>query len=305
MSSIIPILDKQIKLDKEEEYLGKPKTSFWASESETMAFDIFHRWMGTKPTNPMSEEKVIMLLMRKLTEEAIVSLIRKSGCIIEKLSNSERVYFEWGPNKVPISGYPDLGLIIDDEQIIIEVKTYYGGIQHNQIKNGVINKSYIKQLAIYMYYHKIPHGILFMINQGTGERFEFEIFQQENPYHFICPDNGDEINLEETFKRWEKIYIENILPKKEPAIEYVYKYPIDKIDWATTSKSKIAKARSGKVVIGDFMVKYSDFKNMIVERQGTTLGYTDKELALIRKLTDGYTKKTTQVRFDPKELDNN
>jgi hypothetical protein len=302
MSSIIQLLDKQIKLTREEEYLGKQKTSFWASEGKLMAFDIFHRWMGTPPTNVMSEEKIMMLRMRKLTEEAVVELIRKSGNLIEKLSNNERCYFEWGPHKIPISGYPDLGLVIDEEQIITEVKTYYGGLQHSQIKNGTVKQEYLIQLAIYMYYFKIRHGILLMINQGTGERFEFELFQQDNPYHFLCPDNGDEIDLEAVFKRWEKIYIENILPKKEPEIEYIYKYPIEKIDWATIAKSKIASARSGKVVIGDYQVKYSDFKNMIVERQGTVLGYTDKELALIRKLTDGYTKKTNQVRFDPKEL---
>ena len=57
MSTIIPLIDDAIKLSREEEYLGKEKTSFWASETEVMAFDIYHRWLGTKPTNPMTEEK--------------------------------------------------------------------------------------------------------------------------------------------------------------------------------------------------------------------------------------------------------
>ena len=112
-----------------------------------------------------------------------------------------------------------------------------------------------------------------------------------------------EINLEDVFKRWEKIYVENILADKEPEIEFQYKYDIDKINWAATSKSAIQKARANKAVIGDWRVLYSDFKNMIVKKQNTCLGYTDQELEKIKKLTDGYTvKKAATVRFDPSTL---
>ena len=304
MPTIIPILDESIKLSREEEYLGKEKTSFWASESEIMAFDIFHRWMGTKPTNPISEEKLMMLQMRKLTEEAVVNLLRRSGLLIEKFANDERCYFEWGKHKVPISGYPDAGVKIDNEEVLIEVKTYYGGMQHSKIRNGYVKPSYLKQLAIYMYYFEIKHGILLMINQGTGERFEFDLYQEDsNPYHFICPDNTIEINLEDVFKRFEKIWIENVKPKKEPRIELQYKYDIEKIDWENTPASAISKARNNHAVIGDWEVKYSDFKNLIIEKQHTCSGYSDKELSRIRELTAGYsTKKSNQVRFDPSEL---
>lgn len=304
MSLIIPILDKAILLSREEEYFGKKKTTFWASESETMAFDIFHRFKSTESTNPISEEKLMMLQMRKLTEEAIINLLRKSGCLIEKFSNDERCFFEWGPHKVPISGYPDAGINFKKEDILIEVKTYYGNFQHSQIRNGNVKSSYLKQLAIYMYYFKIKRGILLMVNQGTGERFEYDLYQKgKNKHHFICPDNAVEINLEKVFKRFEKIWTQNIKKDKEPAIEFTYKYDIEKINWEETSSSAISKARTNKAVIGDWQIKYSDFKNLIVERQKTTLGYTDKEIARIKELTTGYsTKKANSVRFDPGEL---
>lgn len=302
--SIIKMLDEAIKLSREEDYMGKKKTSFWASESETMAFDIYHRWMETPPTNPITEEKLMMLKMRKLTEDAVVFYIQKTGQIIERFTNQERVFFEWGKHKVPISGYPDIGVKDGSEEIIVEVKTYYGGKQHSEIRNGHVKESYLKQLAIYLYHHKIKHGILILINQGTGERFEFDLYNVEgNEYHFICPDNEIEINLEDTFKRWEKIWVENILKKKEPAIEYQYKYDIEKIDWNSIPKSKIQNARSNKAVIGDWQVLYSDFKNLIVERQNTCLGYSSEELKRIKELTSGYsTKGSNQVRFDPNDL---
>ena len=308
MTTIIPIIEKSFIDSKEEEYAGKKKTSFWASESELMAFDIFHRWKGTPPTNPMGGETLLMLKMRKLPEEAVVAMVRKSGHLIEKYSNDERVYFEWGPNKVPVSGYPDLGFYMNkekqDKPVIVEIKTYYGHMQHYQVTNGNPRVSYLKQLAIYLYHFKVPNGILLMINQGTGEATEFELtVNPDNPYHFYCQDNAVEINLEDVFKRWEKIYIENILTGVEPAIEAQYKYDIDKINWAATSKSAIQKARANKAVIGDWGVKYSDFKDLILVRQNTAPGYTDQELEKIKKLTDGYTvKKAATVRFDPLSL---
>lgn len=301
---ITEILHDAIKISREEDYGDKKKTSFWASEAETMAFEIYHRFIGTEPTNPMDEEKMMMLKMRKLTEEAVVHYLRKSGQMIERLTNEERVFFEWGKYKVPISGYPDTGILVGSEEILIEVKTYYGGHNHSQIRNGYVKSAYLKQLAIYMYHHKIKHGILLMINQGTGEMFEFDLYQDEkNPYKFTCPDNETVIDLEETFKRWENIWVNNIQKKVEPEIEYQYKYDLELIEWDKLPKAQISAARTNKAVLGDWQVKFSDYKDLIVERQGTHLGYNDEELELIKQKTEGYT--TTgpgKVKFDPKDL---
>lgn len=281
----------------------KKKTSFWASETESMAFDIYHKWIGTPATNPMQGETLMMLTMRKMSEEATVALLENAGVLLKRFTNDERVYFEWGPNKVPVSGYPDAGVAIDGSEAIVEIKTYYG--QHNdvEVKAGRVRLSYLRQLAIYMYYFKMEHGILLMINQGTGEMTEFDLYQifspnPNSPLHFICPDNDIEFNLEETFKRWDKIYVENILPRVEPAIEFTYKYDIYKLDWSKISSSDISKARNGHKVLGDWAVKYSDFKNLIVEKQGTTLGYTNQEIDYIRKVTEGYSRRASgMVKF--------
>lgn len=277
----------------------KKKTSFWASETEAMAFDIYHKWIETPETNPMEGETLMMLTMRKMSEEAVVKLLDNAKILLKRFANEERVYFEWGPHKVPISGYPDAGVAIDGSEAIVEIKTYYGQHNHVEVTAGRVRPSYLKQLAIYLYHFKIPHGILLMINQGTGEMTEFDLYQDpENPYHFACPDNEIEINLEETFKRWEKIYVENILPRVEPAIEKIYKYDIRKLDWSKVSTSDISKARNGHKVLGDWEIKYSGYKDLIVERQGTTLGYTNEEIDYIRKVTDGYSRRASgMVKF--------
>jgi hypothetical protein len=43
--------------------------------------------------------------------------------------------------------------------------------------------------------------------------------------------------------------------------------------------------------VGDWQVAYSNYKDLIVKQEGTTLGYSLEELALINKLTAGYTSK--------------
>lgn len=314
--AVIEMIHEAVVDTREEEYsvldvdgnrVKKTKTSFWASESEVMAFDIYHRWMETIATHPMSEEKQVMLKMRKLTEEAIVSFLRRSGQLIEKFTNTERMFFEWGPHKVPVSGYPDLGLELDGHPVIVEVKTYYGNRQHSDIRNGKVKTSYLKQLAMYLWHFKCDHGVLLMVNQGTGEMFEFELYRVDGKeYHFLCPDNTIEINLEEVFKRFETIWVENIQKKVEPAPEFIYKYDIEKIKWDEVSADAIRKARNGHAVIGDWQCKFSDFKGLIAERQGTCLGYNETELARIKELTAGYSAKRQKntVRFDPTQIEN-
>ncbi|MBT6047823.1 MAG: hypothetical protein HOG49_13520 [Candidatus Scalindua sp.] len=300
---ITEILHDAIKISREEDYAGKKKTSFWASESETMAFEIYHRWMETEPTNPITEEKLMMLKMRKLTEEAVVHYLRKSGKMIERLTNEERVYFEWGKHKVPVSGYPDTGILVGNEEILIEVKTYYGGHNHSQVRNGYVKSAYLKQLAIYMLHHKIKHGILLLINQGTGEMFEFDLYNEGGKYKFVCPDNEQVIDLEDTFKRWETIWVNNIQKKVEPEIEFQYKYDLKLLKWDELKKSQISGMRTNKAVLGDWQVKFSDFKNLIVEKQGTHLGYNDEEIEYIKSKTEGYsTTGPGKVKFNPEDL---
>jgi len=292
MQIITPILDGEIQKNQEER-AGREKTSFWASEAETMAFEIYHRWIGTPPTNPIDEEKIMMLNMRKLTEEAVVEMVRRSGKLIDRYTNGERCYFEYGEHKVPISGYPDLGIMVNGQEVMVEVKTFYGEFQNKLIANGDVKTNYLKQLIIYMFHFNVPNGILFLINQGTGERFEYGITRcsQTNPHLFSCIGLNIEIDIEDTFKRWEQIYIANILAKKEPEPEFKYKYPLKEIVWEEISNSRISKARTNKAVIGDWQALYSDYKDLIIQKEGTHLGYNDEEIEFIKEATKGYSSK--------------
>jgi hypothetical protein len=108
-----------------------------------------------------------------------------------------------------------------------------------------------------------------------------------------------EFDLNDTYKRWAKLFNENIKPRIEPQSEYRYKIPVEELDWKALSKSEITKARNNHKVIGDhpWAVNYSPYKDLIIQRERTTSGYNLAELTKIRELTAGYSSK----KFDPKK----
>lgn len=269
----------QEQLGKEEN--GREKKSFWASEAETPLFDLYHKWLGTKPTNPIEPEKQIIFSAGKMMELALVENLVKMG-EAKKIEGQEYISME--REGVKVTGLIDC-LLTDGSPL--EIKTYYGNHQTEELKAGKPKISYLKQLAIYMDFLGKDLGKLFYMERGTGEMFEFLL--ERNGTKFKCLDI--EFDLTETYKRWAKLYNENIVPKVEPKSEYRYKIPVKEIDWKTISKTDISKARNNQKVIGDhpWAIQYSAYKDLIIQKEGTTPGYTEDEVKIILDLTKGYT----------------
>ena len=273
---------------KLKEHLGslekehKEKTTFWATEAESMAFDIYHKWIGTKPTNPPDAHTQMIFNAGKMMEIALVEQLEDAGLIVA--TPEEQLHIEM-TRGVPISGYVD-AVHVDGSPI--EIKTFYGTYAVRDLKMGKPRVSYLKQLAIYMDALKQKKGYLIYMERGTGELFEFEL-HTNNFKKFRCLDI--EFDIEDTYKRWGRLYDLNILPKVEPKPDYRYKIPVSEIDWRTLSKSNIGKARNGQKVIGDhpLAVQYSNYKNLIIEKEGASIGYTQSEITQIKNLTKGYT----------------
>jgi len=270
----------------------KEKTTFWASESEANVFDIYHKWLGTPETNPITPENKLGLNVRKLVELGFVNQLRDLGILHEEEADKQlRVEFE--REGIKISGYID-ALIKDDAKFIsIEFKTSFGDYQKLDLDKGLPKVSYLKQLAIYMDGLDLDLGYLiqahFKDNFIIDEIYQFTLKRNEDGNF---SSGAISFNINDTYKKWARLYNQNIVPKIEPKSEYRYKYPIEEIDWKSLSSSKIGSARNNRAVIGDWQVIYSDYKNLIIEREGSTLGYTDKELELINALTKGYTSKS-------------
>lgn len=281
--------------------VSKEKTSFWASESKVSAFEIYHRFIGTIPSNPPTNQKQIMFKLRTLMEEAVVDAFRRLGGVVEEYTNDKRMFFNWGALNVPISGYPDLCLDKDGVRYLVEIKTFAGKHQIADLNKGIVKESYLNQLCTYMYGLGINDGILLMVNQENAEMWEFPIKRKSE---YIFTGNFGEgmvtVDLKKVFERYEMIWSQYVMLNVEPPLDIIYKYDIEKVDWENLSTTKIREARNNRTVIGDPEAEWSEFKDIIIQRQGTVEGYTDEELKRIHELTDGYTskkKKPKAVRF--------
>jgi hypothetical protein len=268
--------------DQERQLEHKKKDSFWSSEAEAPVFDLYHKWIGTPVTNPIDAEKLVMFSAGKMMELALVEQLQKMG-IAKKIEDDRQTHFRMEREGVPISGYMD-AIFIDGSPC--EVKTFYGDYQARDLKAGKPRTSYLKQLAIYMDALDQYRGKLIYLDRGTGEMYEFTLVREPDSLDFKCLNV--EFCLTDTYKKWARLYKNNIIPKVEPTPEHVYKLPLDKIDWSKIPKSQITKARMNKAVIGHWEPKYSAFKNLYIEREKTQAGYSTEELALIKEQTKGY-----------------
>lgn len=295
-------LREQIKDYMKQEAENKEmreRVSFWCGESETPAFDLYHRWKLTPETNPDTPEKKIELGFRKLVELSIVDVFRKMGILVESKDKEEqrKLYrIEMIREGVKVTGYKDAVIQENLLKIPVEIKTSDGFYALKELEAGTPKSSYLKQLAQYLDYDEVPYGYLFQVHFEAAFRikdiyqFKVEIVKQSNSSKiFRC--NKLEFDIWDTYKYWSNIYNAYIATDTEPPIEYRYKYPIEEIDWTKLSTKQISDARNNHAVIGSWQAKYSKYKNLIIEKEGTELGYTDEELKRINEITRGYTAK--------------
>lgn len=241
-----------------------PKESFWATESETPLFDLYHKFIGTPFTNPMNVERLNIFTSGKKIEEVYVDALDKMGILLDK-----QVRIDMEREGIRVTGYMD-AMLKPDGGIPFEVKTYYGDYQEMELDKGKYRSSYAKQLRIYMDFANKSRGILFYVNRATGKLHEFEI-------------SRDEIDITPVYQRWAKLHKEHIVPKIEPKSEFRYKIPVQEVDWKAISTRERNKVLRGEKVIGDsWEVAYSPYKNLIIEREGSTLGYSDEEIQYIK-----------------------
>lgn len=274
----------------EQEQEEKEKTSWWATDTEKDVFDLYHAWIGTPPTNPITPEDSLGLATRKLFELALINQLRKANLIVEPPAGEQhRVdmmrHTKYGD--IHITGYMD-GIIKYPDPQPIEVKTAYGNYNKTELDAGKPKTSYLKQLAIYMDFMQVNIGQLFVAlfdELRVSDIYQFTLVREGDI--FKC--NGVTFSLQEIYDRFgyiQKTYIE---PRIEPMPEHRYKIPIVDINWTQIPKYKITDARMNRAVIGDWHPKYSPYKDLWIKKEGSTIGYSDEELAQIRKLTAGFT----------------
>jgi len=164
-------LKTQIKnhlIYKEDDYKRRKKEHLWATACEANVFDIFHSFMATEVTNPMTPEKAFELGMRTKLEEAVVTIFKQMGIWVQPLpyTNSKEEYIEKPDQQrmemtrfdVPIVGFIDALIVQTEEKddvvlvkvVPVEIKTSYGSYQKRDLQECRPKTAYVKQLSQYM-----------------------------------------------------------------------------------------------------------------------------------------------------------
>lgn len=263
----------------------REKKAFYPSDFNKSLMDIYFSFKGEKPTNPPKWYDTLKWGAGKGVEEEMLSILKMNGIVNEDYDQKEHGRIEIQREGVQINGYID-ALTKNGEPIEIKSINNKNIFDIKNYRNGYPKENYVGQLSIYIDALGVDCGWLFAATVDGLERFLFKATKQGE--YIVC--GQQQVSPTEQYKKWAKFYKDCIEGGKEPPIfEYYYKTPLEKIDWKNISKNQIRRARSNDAVIGDWQMTYSPYKDLIVQLQGETLGYTPKELEYIKEKTTGYT----------------
>ncbi len=264
----------------------KPRKNFYASDFDKPNLDLYFSWTDEPKTNPPKWYDTLKWGAGNGVEDAMLKILKMNGVVAEDYDQKLHGGFKIEREGITISGYTDARNLEGEP---IEIKSINNantqGIR--EYENGYPRHNYVGQLSIYLDALGKDKGYLFASSIDGLHRFWFEC-RRVRPGVYQCGNVTVDVNAE--YRRWAKLLKENIEPRFMPDVfQFVYKYPVDEIDWTKLGVAKISAARTGKAVVGDWELNWSDWKNRIIELQGSQLGYTNAELEVILEKTKGYT----------------
>lgn len=264
----------------------KKKDSFWPSDYGKPILDIYYAFKGIHPSNPVEWYNTLRWGAGKGVENAMMTVLKDSEIVRPDYNQAVHGRIEIKRGGVQINGYID-ALTRNEEPIEIKSINNKNSFDIRKYEAGEPKENYVGQLAIYMDALGVDTGHLFVSSVDGLSRFWFEC-KKVGDLKYKCANV--EIDLDKEYKKWARLWDNNIQKDIEPQpFEYVYKIPVEEIDWTKISKTDISKARNDKKVIGDWQITYSPYKDLIIERQGVGLGYSKRELEFIREKTKGFT----------------
>lgn len=292
----------------------RKKDNLYASDALKLGVDIILSLKGTPYTNPMEWNNYLRMAAGKGVELQMCKVLKQNNIIELDFDQDNAPSTKIERNGVPISMRFDATvkeggafMTMNDTILPQGIKIEMNAGEPIEIKS-INNKnsfdiqkyidtkpreSYVYQLAIYMDALSKEQGHLFVSS-----------IDGLNSFWFVCKKIGDQVyqcgetiaDLKTEYAKFAKLW--ELRDKDIPDEiwkEETYKLPIEQINWANMSVSAITEVRNGRKVIGSegkWHIDYSPWKNLIVEKQGATLGYTEEELGRIREITKGFSSKT-------------
>lgn len=277
---------------------------WYASALTSDARDLYWSGTRTKETNPTDLVGECRMFMGKAVEEALVKHV---------FSNLHffGLHF-YSCEQIPIgSSNPNVNGLLDGlvkerlpdgsfgPPIVVEVKTKQGFGAEMFKQSYDPGESYLAQIGYYLYdLNKkgvTNEGRLFFVllsDRSYGEmieicvRYNAEIdevraYEARHIDGTITPINHT-LKLQPLLERLVSIE-EAIKNQQLPPAEHFYKIPLTPEYLDSVSDAKLKKALDGNVVLGDWQISYSRYKDMHIKLEGTTAGYSAEEQKLLEQ----------------------
>jgi len=274
-------------------HIPRERTGFHASDYGKLGFDLYCAFKGIPESNPAEWYATLKWGAGKGVEMQMLKVLKDSGYVSEDYVQEEEapnVVFE--REGVKITCHID-AINIHGEPVEIKSINNKNSVDINKYKDGKPRENYVGQLAIYMDALGKERGHMFVASVDGLSYF-----------WFICEHIGDRVykcgetfvDLNKEYKRWATLKTEFIDKDIEPDVFEAgrYKIPISEIKWDTLTPAMTSALRTGKRVLGDpdsWRILYSPWKDLIVQRQGERVGYSEEELKAILEITKGYSSK--------------
>lgn len=264
----------------------KEKTGFYASDVHRPAWELWNSWMGIAKTNPTPWYDYLKMEAGSGVEKAMLKVLKDSKIVQEDYDQNVHGKINYTRDGIEIHGRMD-AVTLDGFPVEIKSINNKNNWDISAYEDGYPRENYVGQLAIYMDALGVDTGYLFVASVDGLHRFWFKCTREGTNQRFTCGKTV--FDLDKEILRWKDLYDNYVVTKTEPDVfEYVYKKPIEEIDWTKVSADKISKARNNRAVIGDYQVSWSGWKDLWIKKQGSELGYSAEELIKINELTKGY-----------------
>ena len=294
------------KLEYKEEQ--RKRNSFYASDSCKLGIDITLELQDTPKTNPTLWNNTLRMAAGKGVELQMIDILKQNN-IIDKDYDQEKI-----PTTSIIRNGIEIRMRFDaiikkggailkgedsrlpnnveiklEEGEVLEIKSINNknSFDIQDYINNNPRESYVMQLSMYMDALEKERGHLF-VSAIDGLNYFWFVCNRLHDRVYQC--GNVVVDLDKEYARFAEIWANK---DKEPNwFEETYKLDLEKIDWTKLSAGNISKARNNALVIGSegkFKIDYSPYKDLIIQKQGATKGYTNEELAVIAVKTKNYT----------------
>lgn len=274
-------------------YTEKPytKKNFSASDFDKWDLELFFAMTGEPVTNPKDATSSVRLTTGSAIEDAVMELYKMNGIVEEFYDQDYDGRMEMVRCGVKVTGYMDAVTQKNDfglqPNVPIEIKSINNNNKFDvtDYNMGKPRPNYVGQLSTYMDFKNTDVGYLQVVTIDGLQDFFFEC-RKIGEGLYQCGETI--VNIAKEYERWAQIQRMIDEGKMPNVFGYRYKYPLAEIDWKSLSSYKIQKMRSG-IVLGDWQIQYSPWKDKIIQLQGDVLGYTEEEMEIIKSKTTGYT----------------